>query len=105
MQRSFSLALSFLSISFISLVSCTINPASYNSALPEIRGELLEYASFNEQVAGIAVSQGGRIFASFPRWDKNPAYSVAEVMVDGSLLSCPAGISGYPEVSGGPAIR
>ncbi len=89
MQSRCVIVISFFFISFISLVSCTVNPASYNAALPEIRGELLEYAAFDEQVAGIAVSQGERIFVSFPHWDKNPGYSVAEVMVDGSLRPYP----------------
>jgi hypothetical protein len=88
-QRSLVTALSLLSITCTTLVGCTVNPISYNAPLPEIRGELLEYASFDDQVAGIAVSQGGRIFVGFPRWDKNPACSVAEVTVDGSLRPYP----------------
>jgi hypothetical protein len=87
--RNLVIVLSILSIMLACLASCTVNPISYNSSLPDIRGELLEYASFDDQVAGIAVSRGGRIFVCFPRWDKNPAYSVAEVQVDGSLRPYP----------------
>lgn len=83
------IVLSFLSITLTCLVSCTVNPVSYNASRPDIRGELLEYASFNDQDSGIAVSQQGRIFVSFPYWDKKPSYSLAEVQADGSLRPYP----------------
>jgi len=52
-------------------------------------GVLVKYASFNDQVAGVAVSHDGRLFVSFPSWDKRPLYSVAEVKADGSLRPFP----------------
>ncbi len=82
-------AFSLVSITLACLAGCVVNPVSYNASLPDIRGELLEYASFTDQVAGIAVSREGRIFVSFPRWDGKITYAVAEVLADGSLRPYP----------------
>jgi len=65
------------------------NPISYDSASPVTHGVLFEYPYFKDQVTGITVSQQGRIFVNFPRWDKDPLYSVAEVLPDGSLHPYP----------------
>ncbi|MXQ14834.1 hypothetical protein GR328_25990 [Microvirga makkahensis] len=44
-----------------------------------------QVATFEHQVTGVAVSQDGRIFVSFPRWTEDAPVSVAEVMKDGSI--------------------
>lgn len=68
---------------------CATNPISYDTALPLEQALLIEYPTFNDQVTGIAVSQKGRIFVNFPRWDKDPLNSVAELLPDGSLRPYP----------------
>ncbi|HLO25667.1 MAG TPA: L-dopachrome tautomerase-related protein [Geobacteraceae bacterium] len=71
------------------LGGCAINPVSYETTAPAIRGALFEYPLSDDRVTGIAISQEGRTFVNFPRWDKDPLYSVAEVMSDGSLRPYP----------------
>jgi len=68
---------------------CVTYPISHDKAVPVARGALFEYPYFHDQVTGIAVSGQGRIFVNFPRWDKDPLYSVAEVLPDGSLRPYP----------------
>ncbi len=68
---------------------CVTNPISYAVAPPAMRGALFEYPFFSDQATGIAVSVEGRVFVNFPRWDKDPLYSVAEVLPDGSLRPYP----------------
>ena len=68
---------------------CATYPVSYDPAVPVTRGALFEYPYFKDQATGIAVSQQGRLFVNFPRWDKDPLYSVAEVLPDGSLRPYP----------------
>jgi len=68
---------------------CVTYPASYQTILPPARDALYEYPYFDDQVTGIAVSQQGRIFVNFPRWGKDPRYSVAEVLPDGTLRPYP----------------
>lgn len=41
------------------------------------------------QVTGITISEGGRMFVNFPRWRDRVAFSVAEVMNDGSHKQYP----------------
>src|SRR4051794_14959587 len=42
--------------------------------------ELEEVAKFaNQQVTGVAVSKGGRVFVNFPDWSDDPTISVAEI--------------------------
>jgi len=79
----------FLIITFVFQVSCTLNPITYNSGPPYIPPVLNEVSSFNDQVTGIAVSSEDRIFVSFPRWDNDPRYSLAELHTDGSLRPYP----------------
>ena len=52
-------------------------------------GTLTQVATFQQQVTGVAVSPGGRIFVNFPRWEKDVEVSVAELMPDGSLKPYP----------------
>ncbi len=75
--------------SLLLLGGCATNPASYDTALPTTREALFEYPYLKDQPTGIAVSHGGRIFVNFPRWDKDPLYSLAEVMTDGTLRPYP----------------
>jgi sugar lactone lactonase YvrE len=71
------------------LCGCVTNPVSYDTTGPAIREPLFEFPYFNDQPTGIAVSQEGRIFVNFPRWDRDPRYSVAEVLEDGTLRPYP----------------
>jgi sugar lactone lactonase YvrE len=73
----------------ILLGGCATYPVSYDISQPHERGALFVYPYFKDQVTGIAVSQQGRIFVNFPRWDNDPLYSVAEVLADGSLRPYP----------------
>ena len=50
---------------------------------------LRQVASFPDQVTGVAVTRGGRIFVNFPRWEKDVVISVAEVGPDGRLTPFP----------------
>jgi len=68
---------------------CMTYPISHDTAVPVARGALFEYPYFNDQLTGVAVSHKGRTFVNFPRWDKDPLYSVAEVLTDGSLRPYP----------------
>ena len=52
---------------------------------------VVEVAAFDdEQPAGIAVSNGGRVFVSFPWWSDRPGTSVAELLPDGELKPFPS---------------
>ena len=46
-------------------------------------------AGFAQQITGVAVSKEGRIFVNSPRWEKDVAISVAEVLGDGRLEPYP----------------
>jgi sugar lactone lactonase YvrE len=46
-------------------------------------------ASFDHQVTGVAVSETGRIFVSFPRWSEDAPISLAELTSDGKLHPYP----------------
>jgi len=60
-------------------------PAGTASAVPV----LTQVAGFDQQVTGVAVARNGRVFVNFPRWEKDVAISVAEVMRDGRLRPYP----------------
>ncbi len=79
----------FLSAVIICAGGCVLNPMKHGTAPTAQRKALFEYPGFKDQVTGIALSREGRIFVSFPRWDKEPLYSVAEVLSDGSLRPFP----------------
>jgi sugar lactone lactonase YvrE len=68
---------------------CVTNPVTYDTSVPVARGSLTEFSKFNDQPTGIAVSHNGRIFVNFPRWDKDPLYSVAEWLPGGELKPFP----------------
>ncbi len=53
------------------------------------RPALVRVAGFDQQVTGVAVSRNGRVFVNFPRWEKDVAISVAELMTDGRLRPYP----------------
>ncbi|HEX9024510.1 MAG TPA: L-dopachrome tautomerase-related protein [Geobacteraceae bacterium] len=90
----------FLFTMFIFTAGCAVKPLTYNAALPLIRGSLFEYPSFDGQVTGVAVSAGGRVFVSFPRWGKESRYGVAELKPDGSLTPYPDAFWNRPAKSG-----
>lgn len=83
------LYLVWLALALIFMGGCVTSPASVVAALPEVRDLLLEYPCCTDQVTGIAVSSQERIFVNFPRWGKDPLYSVAEMLPDGSLHPYP----------------
>ena len=87
--RYFGIAYSFVLLAVSCVTGCALYQTSPVPTPMDGPGVLVRYASFQDQVAGIAVSQGGRVFVSFPRWDKQPRYSVAEVQADGSLRPYP----------------
>ncbi|BDV41469.1 hypothetical protein GURASL_03920 [Geotalea uraniireducens] len=68
---------------------CALNPMSHDAARPIPGGALYEFPLFNDQVTGIALSATGRLFVNFPRWGKDPLYSVAEVLPDGTTRPFP----------------
>jgi len=52
---------------------------------------VVEVAAFDEQQpTGIAVSQEGRVFVTFPRWNDVPNPSVAELLPDGTIVPFPS---------------
>jgi sugar lactone lactonase YvrE len=51
--------------------------------------QLVELATFDHQVTGVAVSEDGRIFVNFPRWSEDAPVSVAELLPDGTLRPYP----------------
>ncbi len=71
------------------LGGCTTFPASYGTVQPSSQGALIEIPLAGDQATGVAVSAQGRIFLTFPRWDKDPLYSVAELLPDGTLVPYP----------------
>ena len=66
--RRFSKVVNSL-IALMLLGGYATNPISYDATLPTVHEALIEFASFNDQVTGVSVSQQGRIFVNFPRWD------------------------------------
>lgn len=46
-------------------------------------------ATFEQQVTGVAVSETGRTFVSFPRWSEDVPVSVGEIQRDGSIKPYP----------------
>ncbi|MEM9494107.1 MAG: L-dopachrome tautomerase-related protein, partial [Myxococcota bacterium] len=51
--------------------------------------ELVEVASSQNRWTGVAVSQQGRLFVSFPRWSENVPISVGEVVGDNRVVPYP----------------
>ncbi len=88
-QRILRLHIAWYMIASLLLGGCATNPITYDTCCPITTEALFEYRNFLDQPTGVAVSQGGRIFVNFPRWDKDPLYSVAEVMPDGALRPYP----------------
>ncbi len=84
-----SIKLFILSVTLILQVSCKVNPITYDSGPPYVRPVLNEVSGFGDQVTGVAVTSGERIFVSFPRRDREPRYSLAELLSDGSLRPFP----------------
>jgi sugar lactone lactonase YvrE len=76
-------------ILLLSLWGCVTNPISTDAIMPVVHNAVFEYPYFNDQATGIAISHSGRTFINFPRWDKDPLYSLAELLPDGSLRPYP----------------
>lgn len=54
------------------------------------KAEIESVATFKgQQVTGVTVSEGGRVFANFPRWREGVENSVLEVTADGSSVPYP----------------
>lgn len=51
--------------------------------------QLTQVAQFDHQVTGVAATDDGRRFVSFPRWTDDAPISVAEVLKDGSIRAYP----------------
>ncbi len=67
------------SLAFIAMVACEKAPKTIET-VAEFTGQ---------QVTGVTVSEGGRLFANFPRWRGGVESSVVEVMADGSSVAFP----------------
>lgn len=83
--------MSRLTFTSVALASALLAGASnaQQAAVPSRTGpELSEVATFDHQVTGVTVSEGGRIFVNFPRWTEDAPISVAEV-VDGEVRPYP----------------
>lgn len=63
--------------------------AALLGAAPALAQTLRPVATFEDEATGVAVSETGRVFVSFPRWNKDVATSVAEVGRDGRLSPYP----------------
>ena len=68
---------------------------------------VVEVAAFEgKQPTGIAVSNDGRVFVTFPWWNDRPSPSVAEVLTDGTLKPYPSAYwNGWDGKSGPSALR
>ncbi|SNB47879.1 SMP-30/gluconolactonase/LRE family protein [Geobacter sp. DSM 9736] len=71
------------------LLSCTTYQPRSGPVITPRTAALFEVAGFDDQVTGVAVSRKGRIFVNFPRWGKDPRYSVAELLPDRTLRPYP----------------
>ena len=76
------------------MTRCPVLPAL---AKEERHDAELVQALWPEMPSGVAVTPGGRIFLSFPRWLDRRAFTVAE-LVDGELVPFPDAISNYIDV-------
>jgi sugar lactone lactonase YvrE len=79
---------SLAAAAFLLGAGCVTPPPRYEPAMPS-SAALFELQTYNEQATGIALSRTGRIFLNFPRWDRDPASSVVELLPDGTLKPYP----------------
>ena len=75
-------------LAFAASLATAQRPAAAPAAAPRA-GAIAQVASFPDQVTGVAVSEGGRVFVNFPRWTNDVPVSVAEVGRDGSIRPFP----------------
>ena len=77
------------------LLASTAAPAASPNAEAPVAGRgaasarIERVMSFDHQVTGVAVSEDGRIFVSFPRWFEDTPVSLAEITRDGKLRPYP----------------
>jgi sugar lactone lactonase YvrE len=71
------------------LLAAALVPMAADAAFAAGPGELHQVARFDHQVTGVTVSQSGRTFVNFPRWQEDVPVSVAEVLSDGSIRPYP----------------
>jgi sugar lactone lactonase YvrE len=81
--------LTVASAAVVMTILTTASLAQERTAPTPATARLQQVASFEHQVTGVTVSQGGRIFVNFPRWTEDAPISVAEVMRDGQIRPYP----------------
>ncbi|HEX9024081.1 MAG TPA: L-dopachrome tautomerase-related protein [Geobacteraceae bacterium] len=86
-SHSFSLAVVLTTLVFLG--GCATDRLGEEASCPLFNDALSEYRYFQDQATGIAISREGRMFVNFPRWDKDPLYSMAEIMPDGKPVPFP----------------
>jgi sugar lactone lactonase YvrE len=83
-----------LVVAVLLLSACSGKNTGHGTAdgfTPKWEKLVVEVAAFeDEQPAGIAVSQTGRVFVTFPWWSDRPDASVAELLPDGTLEAFPS---------------
>ena len=99
--RRVGLWLILLVAAFAPLPACrTVAPPQRATAPPSQQpiGKLEPVALFfGYMPTGVAVSQKGRVFVCFPRWEDGMNYTVAEVLADGSMATYPDLAANQPD--------
>lgn len=84
------LVLVALTMTLLSSCSSVINEKRSDRQGETTGNPLKEVASFKGvQVTGVAYTEDGRLFASFPRWREGVPFSVVEILDDGSYRPYP----------------
>lgn len=90
-HRSFGLVIGGAIFS-LALSAAALAQSDRNRSAPAAPGgsaSLAVVASFQHQLTGVAVSETGRVFVSFPRWTEDAPISVAEIGKDGKASPYP----------------